>query len=36
MVKYKKIQKKEGTSLMDKEVLNYVIEKTHALKNAPT
>lgn len=36
MVKYKKIQKKEGTSLMDKEVLNYVIEKTHALINAPT
>lgn len=36
MIKYTKITKKEGVLVMDKAILNYVVEKTNELMNAPS
>lgn len=36
MVKYDIFQKKEGIRIMEKELLNYVVEKTHELISAST
>jgi hypothetical protein len=36
MVKYSKIPEERRKSIMDKEILNYAVEKTHELMSAPS